>query len=197
MYIERIIRGASNSQTLLLMYWTLNSDKISKISRNAKYCARDADFVFLDFTTQIHTCFHIIIDMYFKLFLLLAFVWVRQIEQGLFSKPPVISEVVLELLAISVSGDCFAPFHASHGCCKLILWRQKQRNRKSHSGLKRLKSRLFHICLWFFLLLDDLCCTRSLFDENLASCSWACYHSHEIDRMRSREQSYCNQRPFL
>ena len=38
-----------NSQTLLLMYWTLNSDKISKISRIAKHRTRDSDFVFLHF----------------------------------------------------------------------------------------------------------------------------------------------------
>ena len=31
------------------MYWTLNSDKIMKISRIAKYRERDSDFVFLNF----------------------------------------------------------------------------------------------------------------------------------------------------
>ena len=49
MAIENITNSNSNSQTLLLMYWTLNSDEINKISEIEKYGARTSDFVFLDF----------------------------------------------------------------------------------------------------------------------------------------------------
>ena len=49
MAIRSIINSMWNSQTLLLMYWNLNSDKINKNSKIAKYRTRDSDVVFLDF----------------------------------------------------------------------------------------------------------------------------------------------------
>ena len=49
MAIQSITSSNSNSQTLLLMYWTLNSDEIGKISEIEKYGTRNSDFVFLDF----------------------------------------------------------------------------------------------------------------------------------------------------
>ena len=48
MAIQSITSSNSNSQTLLLMYWTFNSDEISKISEIEKYGTRNSDFVFLD-----------------------------------------------------------------------------------------------------------------------------------------------------
>ena len=59
------------------MYWTLNSDKINNISGIANYRTIDSDFIFCFFVTmgktQIHSCFHIIIDMHIKLLLPLDF----------------------------------------------------------------------------------------------------------------------------
>ena len=49
MGIRNIINSTLNSQTLILIYWTLNSNKIRKNSEIAKYYARNADFVFHDF----------------------------------------------------------------------------------------------------------------------------------------------------
>ena len=49
MAIQSITSSNSNSQTLLLMYWTFNSDEISKISEIEKYGTINSDFVFLDF----------------------------------------------------------------------------------------------------------------------------------------------------
>ena len=42
------INSIQNSKKLLLMYWTLNSDKIRKSSLIAKYRTRDSEVVFLD-----------------------------------------------------------------------------------------------------------------------------------------------------
>ena len=49
MGIRSITNNPQNSQVLLLMYWTFNSDKISKISKIAKYRTRYSDVVFLNF----------------------------------------------------------------------------------------------------------------------------------------------------
>ena len=49
MAIQRITSSNSSSQTLLLMYWTLNCDEISKLSEIEKYGTRNSDLVFLDF----------------------------------------------------------------------------------------------------------------------------------------------------
>ena len=48
MAIQSITSRNSNSQSLLLMCWTLNSDEISKISEIEKYGTRNSDLVFLD-----------------------------------------------------------------------------------------------------------------------------------------------------
>ena len=49
MAIQSITSSNSNSQTLLWMYWTLNSDEISKIPDIETYGTRKSDFIFLDF----------------------------------------------------------------------------------------------------------------------------------------------------
>ena len=52
---RNIINSMWNSQTFLLMYWKLNSDKITKNTRIAIYRTRDSNVVFLDFcdNTQV------------------------------------------------------------------------------------------------------------------------------------------------
>ena len=49
MDIRSIESSGQNSQTLLLMYWTLICDKISKSARIAEYRTGDSYVVFLDF----------------------------------------------------------------------------------------------------------------------------------------------------
>ena len=70
-------KSTYNYQTLLLMYWTLNYDRISNISRITHYRTINSDFIFLFFVrmgkAHIHICFHNIIDMHIKLLLPLDF----------------------------------------------------------------------------------------------------------------------------
>ena len=54
MGILSITNSVYNSQTLLLMYWTLNSDKISAISIIETYRTIDSDVVFSDFGDDAH-----------------------------------------------------------------------------------------------------------------------------------------------
>ena len=77
---------------------------------------------------QIHSCFNnTIIDMYIKIMLPLGHCLNASDCAGIVSGPYVMSNheffwkffFVFTFPAISVSRECFAPFHASHGCCKL------------------------------------------------------------------------------
>ena len=72
MGVRSILNSDYNSLALPLMYWTLNSDMISKSSGIAKYRTRDSDVVFLDFgdgeVSVPQLLKNIIIDMYFKCF---------------------------------------------------------------------------------------------------------------------------------
>ena len=54
MCMQSIVNMMYNSKTLLLMYWALNSDKISSSSHIAKFRTSDSDVVFLDFGDDAH-----------------------------------------------------------------------------------------------------------------------------------------------
>ena len=68
-------------------------------------------------------------------FCISAIVWMHQRKQGSFSGPYVMSnDAFFWLPTISVSGECFAPLHASHGCCKYSF--RQHGAKHSHPGLE-------------------------------------------------------------
>ena len=72
--------------------------------------------------TQIHSCFNnIIIDMYIKITLLFGYCLNASEKAWIVFWAICHIKCFFWFPTISVSGECFAPFYASHGCCKLHI----------------------------------------------------------------------------